>query len=150
MRAPPCGFSDVLRFYGHIQINAVGQIVEPRDWESRNMVLVRTLPGVKGKLYVNREIEEPLRLALEKCVALGDGYQIHTIGCFNPRLKRGIDQLSLHSWGAAVDLNADTNPLGGPGDMPQSWVNIWEAVGWTWGGRWRRPDPMHFQWARGC
>ena len=36
-------------------------------------------------------------------------------GCFNPRVARFSDggTLSSHSWGIAVDINVNVNPLGG-------------------------------------
>lgn len=72
-------------------------------------------------------------------------------GCFNFRRKRGLAGLSTHAYGAAIDLDPDRNGLGvewkkGKGMMPEEVVAIFEAHGWTWGGRWKtRPDPMHFQ-----
>jgi hypothetical protein len=57
---------------------------------------------------------------------------------------------SLHSWGAAVDFRIDTCQLGTEGDMPLAIVEVFEASGWTWGGRWKRLDPCHFQAASGC
>jgi len=55
----------------------------------------------------------------------------------------------MHSFGAALDLNAETNQLGTPGDMDAGLVQLFEACGWTWGGRWKRSDPMHFQFGSG-
>jgi hypothetical protein len=121
-------------------------------WERRHMVIVPSLPGVARRLYVNRAIVEPLTRALAACVALPISYGVRSIGCFAPRGKRGNpSSLSLHSYGLAVDINSDTNPMRAPivRDIPDAWVAAFEAVGWTWGGRWRMPDPMHFQWASG-
>lgn len=119
-------------------------------WERKHMVIVPSLPGVPRRLYVNRAIVEPLTLALE--AVAGSIYRVRTIGCFAPRGKRGNpSSLSLHSYGIAVDVNSDANPMRSPivTDMPIGWVEKWEAIGWTWGGRWRTPDPMHFQFAAG-
>jgi hypothetical protein len=55
----------------------------------------------------------------------------------------------MHGFGGALDFNAETNELGTKGDMDPEVVAIVEAHGWEWGGRWRRPDPMHWQFARG-
>lgn len=157
--APPHGLASVVATYGSIQV-ASGQIVAPRGWESENMVAVTDLPGWPRKLYCNKAIVPPLRLALQRCVGLLDGYVVRTMGSFAPRPKRVNGDLSVHSWGAAVDINADANPLasapgmvvpcGNPGrDMPDAWVSIFESIGWTWGGRFTRADPMHFQWCSG-
>lgn len=118
------------------------------------MHTVTDLPGWPRRLYLNNALEAPLRAALAACLALGDGYPIRSLGCFAPRPKRTNGDLSVHSWGLAVDLNAATNPLALVGgalvkDVPDSWVACFEAVGFTWGGRFPRPDPMHFQWCSG-
>lgn len=131
-----------------------GTVLTGAQWERRHMTIVDALPGLPtGKrLYVNKQIVAPLTDALASCMALADGYKIRTIGCFAPRAKRGQpDSLSLHSYGIAVDINADANPMRAPmvRDIPDGWVAAFEALGWTWGGRWRTPDPMHFQFAKG-
>ena len=116
------------------------------------MKMVSDLPGVGKRLYIHRAIEAPLRLALSRCLALGDGYEVKTIGCFAPRGKRvNPSALSVHSWGIAVDINAATNPMRNTmtKDIPDTWIAIFEAIGWTWGGRFRIPDPMHMQWCAG-
>jgi hypothetical protein len=90
----------------------------------------------------------------------GGRYVVRTLGCFAPRPKRVNGDLSVHSWGLAVDINPDANPLAAqPGpvaavgqlgrDIPDAWVQAFEDVGFVWGGRFHRPDPMHFQWVRG-
>lgn len=146
---PPHGLADIKVFYGDIAI-AGGKVVTP-GWESRSMKVVSDLPGVPHKLYINARIEAPLREALRSCIDLRDAYVVRTIGCFNPRPKRTNGSPSVHAWGAAVDINADTNPMRAPltKDLPDAWIQIFEAVGWTWGGRFPTPDPMHFQWASG-
>jgi hypothetical protein len=58
---------------------------------------------------------------------------------------RGGTGKSNHAFGLAVDINALSNPLGTPGDMPQEVVQGWKAEGGEWGGDWSRPDPMHFE-----
>lgn len=163
---PPHGLTELRATFGPISV-ADGQIVSPPHWESVNMKMVSDLPGWNKRLYLNRAIEAPLRLALRRCVDLLDGYVIHSLGCFAPRAKRANpDALSLHSWGIAVDICADNNPLcpsprPTPAvgerdengrllrDLPDAWVEIFESIGWTWGGRWARPDCMHMQWASG-
>ncbi len=66
-------------------------------------------------------------------------------GCWNYREIRGGQDLSVHSWGAAIDLMTATNALGEYGDMPWVVVEAFEFFGFTWGGRWGRPDFQHFQ-----
>lgn len=61
-------------------------------------------------------------------------------GCYNPRLIAGTDKVSLHTYGLAIDLNADIG-------VPERMGVCFEEAGFTWGGRWqgKSHDPMHFQ-----
>lgn len=148
----PHGLDELKKVYGDIKVTA-GRVVTP-GWEDANMVMVYDLPGAPvRRLYINNHIEAPLREALAACVALNDGYKIRTIGCFAPRPKRVNGDLSTHSWGIAIDINADTNPLSLDGvlrkDIPDAWVAEFEKRGFTWGGRFKKPDAMHFQYVSG-
>lgn len=71
-------------------------------------------------------------------------------GMYNYRPVKGSNNLSTHSWGAGIDLDPEKNALGkkydpSKGMMPEAVIAIFEAEGWKWGGRFRRPDCMHFQ-----
>ena len=72
-------------------------------------------------------------------------------GCYNYRRIGGSSRLSTHAWGIGIDFDPDRNPMGKPYDetegmMPMTVVEIFEAQGWKWGGRFQsRPDCMHFQ-----
>ena len=147
--APPHGYAAIVNTFGDISVKD-GKVITA-GWESANMKMVSDLPGWPRRLYINKAVEVPLREALRRCVALYDGYVIKTLGCFSPRSKRTSARLSTHSWGIAMDLNAASNPMANPmqKDLPDAWVAIWESFGWTWGGRFPTPDPMHFQFASG-
>lgn len=64
------------------------------------------------------------------------------------RLMRGGNSLSIHSYGAAIDLDPARNGLG---DQTPRFANFPEVLkafrneGWTWGGDWSRKDGMHWQ-----
>lgn len=81
-------------------------------------------------------------------------------GSYNFRLMRGLNTLSMHSYGCALDLDParnglhDRTPHFTP-DCPT--VKAFKEEGWTWGGDWDgdgqtsnepRCDGMHFQAAR--
>ncbi len=71
-------------------------------------------------------------------------------GGFAFRPKRGVEgQYSLHAFIAGWDFNPETNRLGEIGDMDPRIVEIFELNDYVWGGRFSRPDWMHFQKARG-
>jgi hypothetical protein len=81
-------------------------------------------------------------------------------GAFNSRLKRGSKSakranLSNHTWGTALDINASLNPLA---TIPvyleargclRELVGVANAVGCYWGGHFdSRRDGMHFEIAK--
>lgn len=72
-------------------------------------------------------------------------------GAYNFRLMRGGTRLSMHSWGCAIDFDPARN---GFGDATPNFALVpavleaFDSEGWTWGGRWRTPDGMHWQAAR--
>jgi hypothetical protein len=72
-------------------------------------------------------------------------------GCYIFRGKFNNRQLSAHSWGIAIDLNAESNEHGTRGSMHPDIVDIFKSYGFEWGGSWKRKDknPMHFQWCKG-
>jgi len=65
------------------------------------------------------------------------------------RLQRGGSRLSIHGMGGAIDFDAPWNKLGDEPKMHPHVVRVFTKRGWTWGGRWKRPDGMHFQWGKG-
>lgn len=76
-------------------------------------------------------------------------------GCYNFRRMRGGSQLSMHSWGIAVDLDPERNQLRWGSDRAafagkdyRIWWDIVEAHGAVSLGRQRDFDWMHFQFAR--
>ncbi len=82
---------------------------------------------------------------------------------FNYRTIAGMNRLSYHAFGRAIDLNPALNPcvrdgrseppgatydLEKPGTIGSDSfiVTFLESRGWTWGGRWTEPiDYQHFQ-----
>ena len=76
-------------------------------------------------------------------------------GCYNFRAKRGGSSLSMHAWGAAVDLDPINNQLtwgrGRATFAQPEYAPFWEIVEAHGGvslGRTQNRDWMHFQFAR--
>lgn len=108
-----------------------------------------------GQVTCHEAVVEMLTGAMDQLTDEGLGHLVDASGyrgCWNPRLIRSVSGepsgLSRHSWGAAVDLNATTNPLGSAGDQDERLVDAMEVWGFTWGGDWVVPDPMHFEYGR--
>lgn len=73
-------------------------------------------------------------------------------GCLNVRKMRGGSAWSIHSWGAAVDLDPDNNQLKWGKDKAsfgkKEYEDFWKIVeseGWISLGKARNYDWMHFQ-----
>jgi hypothetical protein len=99
--------------------------------------------------------------ALAEVAALGpemDPFFEEPGGSFNWRLIAGTDRLSAHSFGTALDLNAE---LGGywlwtgaaegavgayDNRIPEALVRAFERRGFVWGGKWHHFDGMHFEY----
>ena len=75
------------------------------------------------------------------------GYVIKDISGYNVRRVRGGTAMSIHSYGAAIDINPAQNPLGNTliTDLPSNTAQIAAKYGLGWGGSWSgRKDAMHF------
>ena len=61
-------------------------------------------------------------------------------GCYNPRVIAGTNRASMHTYGMAIDLNAERK-------VPERMARCFEEAGFVWGGRWHgaKHDPMHFE-----
>lgn len=154
---PPHGLAELEDRYGRLLIDddprGGMRIISPIGWETKWMIGLHQLPGLGSKgLFVNRDMEEPLRRALASALVECPDYPIRTIGCWNVRYKRSAaKQVSVHAYGLAVDINADRNPMKSPieTDMPPLFVDCFTRDGFTWGGTFPTPDPMHFQLCSG-
>ena len=73
-------------------------------------------------------------------------------GIYNFRSKRGSASLSLHSWGIAIDLDADDNTFRDSwpmqSDMPLEIMECFAREGWLSAGAFWGYDAMHFQATR--
>lgn len=100
-----------------------------------------------SRIYVNKEMAPALNQAFGNIVDRGLQKLVNEYGgCFEIRKSRGRSELSVHSWGLAIDINPTENPLGSAGKMPVELVKCFTDAGFVWGGTFTRPDPMHFQY----
>ena len=100
------------------------------------------------RVYGHRIIEGSLRQALQNVCDRGLARQFVTFdGCVCVRPKTSGNGWSTHSWGISIDVNAATNGYGAQPRMSADFVRCFTDVGFEWGGSWRTPDGMHFQFA---
>lgn len=101
---------------------------------------------IPKKIYCNRLMVDPLKQAFANLINTGAVNELKTWdGCFNIRKKRGLQSMSLHSWGLAIDVNAFENGLGQTPKLSLKFVKCFTDAGFEWGGTWTRKDGMHFQ-----
>lgn len=115
-------------------------------WEPEDLYRRGAIPR---KIYCNKDMVKPLRQAFSNLIARGHIDELKTWdGCFNIRAMRGGSSWSLHSWAIAIDVNASENPLGKTPVLSEGFVKCFTDAGFDWGGKWKRPDGMHFQLAK--
>lgn len=147
--------ADAPSFYGHSDGSD--------QWENENLVVfpapytlymdgqpvsrIRCHKKVKDSLErILTQVKEHFPTPEERRAIGVDQYD----GCYNYRSVRGRSHLSMHAYGAAVDFDAEHNPLGAThGKMSPKVVAIFKAEGWRWGGDYSgRKDWMHFEACR--
>jgi hypothetical protein len=145
---------EIKRRFGEFSLKpaADGAFVPDTAWIN-GWIGTQTIPQL-GPVQCNKAILPDLRAAMEEITAHKLGALVHTAdfqyegGCFAPRIARFSDggSVSAHSWGIAVDINVDVNPLGAKPHQDPRLVAIMAKHGFTWGGHWLRPDGAHFEW----
>lgn len=123
-------------------------------WIANNLtdgrVVMNASIPVRAQCHV--EIVPDLQAALAEVAAAGlagaiDLANTNTYGgCYNPRYSRLGGFLSRHAYAVAIDMNTLSNCQGCVPRMDCRVVRIFRKHGFAWGGNFRRPDGMHFEW----
>ena len=153
MQAPfpdiPHGQREVVEMYGKPWDDVDGwmqQWIGPVELpqELRNL-------AKRGTIWTNRDLVPVYESVFDEIVDQGLARHLKTYhGCFNCRKIRGSKtQWSTHTWSLSIDLNAAENMMGTEPKMNMGVVEIFDKHGFTWGGRFRRKDGMHFQRVKG-
>lgn len=133
----------------HFEVLEDGFIRPDPAWVSANIAYADV--PILGSVTCHRLLIPQLHAALTEIERAGLAKEIYQYGgCYVPRFidRDPSKPLSMHAFGLAIDVNTPTNQLGTTGDMDPRVVEIFERWGFVWGGRWSRPDPMHFELAR--
>lgn len=139
------------------RFTAAGAVEMHPTWKANNLtdgrVLLNATIPIRAQCHV--EVVDDLRAALAEVAAAGLGGAIDVAnansagGCYVPRFSRVSGQigfLSRHTYGMALDTNTDSNCAGCRPQMHCDVVRIFRKHGFAWGGNFRRPDGMHFEW----
>jgi peptidoglycan hydrolase-like protein with peptidoglycan-binding domain len=113
-----------------------------------NMVMLRRSDGFARAFH--KDIVDLIAICVDVTESLGYNVRPEASWGYSCRAVAGTNSPSNHSWGTAIDINADTNPRRADhkfqSDIPRRVVDFWKSTGFRWGGDWNWPDPMHFDW----
>lgn len=161
--------SEVDSFFGRLELGPDGLPTE--RWKHGNLTIARVpfhlrMPWDHGITIRSFQCHKAVRVSIETIydkIWNHYGRDLKAIrearvdifgGCYSFRRNAGGAKLSMHCWGAAVDIDPERNPTGekwkpNTGMMPEAVVDIFNEFGWEWGGDWKNPtDPQLFQAAR--
>jgi hypothetical protein len=160
--AGPCEVKPSVNFDpGRIRSEPLMKLIygESREEVARNLVPVKWFGETLQVTRVNG-VNKHLEAVRDELVSRSDlrKYLTPSAGVFNWRKVANQSNLSVHSFGAAVDLNTKFADYwvwsgGKPGRVPvyknkfpMEIVEIFEKHGFIWGGRWYHYDTMHFEY----
>lgn len=142
-----------LKMYGDCRRGEVTARLRSVAWLPRHgggTVRATTVNGVADQLEkVSRDLD-----ALPEDMIR---YLVPMSGIYNCRPIAGTGRLSVHAFGAAIDINARfgdywqwaARPDGAlvwRNRIPREIVEIFERHGFIWGGRWYHFDSLHFEY----
>jgi len=142
-----------VKMYGDCRKGEVARHLKSIPWmpaRGGKTIRATTVNGIADKLVdISRELER-----LPKGVVR---FAVPSYGAYNCRPVRRTQRLSMHAYGAAIDLNIRygdywlwKKPANGKviwrNRIPQAIVEIFERHGFVWGGKWYHYDTMHFEY----
>jgi hypothetical protein len=133
---------------GEVAPRLVPVVWLPRSWG--RAIRITSVNGVAERLAAVSEELDALPSAVKR-------YAYPPAGTYNCRTVADTGEPSMHSWGAAIDINAahaDYWLWHGSGATDAALVNrippeivaIFERHGFIWGGKWSHYDTMHFEY----
>lgn len=162
----PLSQADLAGVFGAFQSQPAPQrgavLISTPGWVQQHIVALQhpLLEALgHGSVAVHRLALPHFRAVFDAIAQAGLADRLLTFdGSFVPRHKNwdlNNPELSSHSWGVAMDLNARWNPAGSAPALPGrqghlgELVPLFNAQGFAWGGHFtNNPDGMHFELAR--
>lgn len=149
---PKQDYNSMVKFYGKVGENQTSLILP------YPMVLAWDTSKVVTKITCHELVKDSLERIFKNVLnhygdeAIKKLHLNYFGGCLNVRKMRGGSSWSIHSWGAAVDIDPDRNQLKWGKNSAflarEEFNPFWqivEAEGWTSLGRARNYDWMHIQ-----
>jgi hypothetical protein len=142
-----------LKMYGDCRKGEVTPKLRPVSWLPNHRggtIRATAINGVADQLEeVSRELDSLPDAMIQ--------YLVPTSGTYNCRPIAQTSRLSVHAFGAAIDINAkfgnywlwSKRPDGAivwRNRIPKEIVEIFERHGFIWGGRWYHFDSLHFEY----
>ena len=136
------------KMYGNCWRGEVAPSLVPVVWLPRSWGRTVRITSINSIAQRLAEVSEELE-ALPSSVRR---YAYPSAGTYNCRAVADTGEPSMHSWGAAIDLNSTYAnywlwPRGTPANaLPAEIIEIFERHGFIWGGKWSHYDTMHFEY----
>jgi hypothetical protein len=128
---------------GEVTPRLVSVVWLPHSWG--HTLRVTAVNGVASRLAeISTELDElpgPVKR-----------YVYPPAGTYNCRTVADTGEPSMHSWGAAIDINAAYGEYwlwarnASVTPLPTETIDIFERHGFIWGGKWAHYDTMHFEY----
>ena len=142
-----------VKMYGDCRKGEVAKRLKPVAWmpaRRGGTVSVTTVNGVNERLAAVVKDLETLPASLTK-------YLVPSAGTYNCRPIANTNRLSVHAFGAALDINTQFSdywewskgPAGSPkwrNRIPGEIGEVFERHGFIWGAKWFHFDTMHFEY----
>jgi hypothetical protein len=128
---------------GEVAPRLVSVVWLPRSWG--HTIRITSVNGVAKRLA-------EISAELDVLPASVRRYAYPPAGTYNCRAVADTGEPSMHSWGAAIDINAAYAdywlwPRTAPArTIPPEIIDIFERHGFIWGGKWSHYDTMHFEY----
>lgn len=122
------------------------------EFKTKRGEVMRTISSPGGaKFTVNTRVAQNFAGLVADLEAAGIDIKSDQSGGYNERKIAGTNKRSLHGDGLAIDINWSENGRGTKGAIdPTLAREIAAKHGAVWGGDWKNPDPMHFEFKDGA
>jgi len=141
------------RMYGDCR---KGEVVK----QLRSVKWLHAWGGGSVKVTTINHVADRLEDVIAELQALPDAFKPYLIpnaGTYTCRDIAGTSRTSMHSYGAAIDINLKYSdywrwpkprqyPIPYTNRIPYEIVDIFERHGFIWGGKWYHYDTMHFEY----